>query len=1691
MAVRQLARLQRHRTRAVWILVFVVLIAQPAGGYSAAAVNLPAHLSLASAESIPGAPISSYAALPTWFNSLNVGQTGQGIANDFLRDVPLEPLPEWFYNVSKPRPVFQLSPSLTKTTSTPHPTLGQVYTYTVLFTIPAGLSLFDARLSDMLPDYRNPRIYVVDGSATGPTNLSGAPINAIVSYDAYSLTWDLGDIGGPGVYMSTYRARIDNNTLRNELGDVGTNQAELSWLGGSISTSVNITVAAPNVQVKRIAYTSSGERAESWTPDDTLADLRTGELVTLTVLVTNVVNDLAVPGYSVRVRDFLPTWVDYVSTIAGPEPITRLVSIPLPGTQMEWEATNRGGELDALNVLDVGEVFSATYLAKVADGVAPGHSEARYSEAEFYSLPQDGARYRIRPDIMFRSPIVDLVKTMESQAPLPPESLEARLGDVFTYTVVYTLPWGTTIYPPAYFLDALDDGLRFMGVVQQPAELGPPTVDESGETATLVRWDLNAPTYIDQDVRRTFVITAQVAPTRFLGVDAGQAVPQGEQLDNNASIHWNYEDDKPAYNDDSVGVWFVRPDIQPSKWKEYPIDEFEGSGIPVRFELRDVQNISSTFGGTAYNVVVSDVLPIGWEYDSSVPTANPPVMINGRTVVTWGPVPSLLENYYLPGLSPAASSFVITATPPPTVVAGAPYTNIVEVGYSSSEGFRYLDRDALRLMLPPDVYKAVRPTSPYLVGEVITYSLVGVVPANSVFFSPRHVDTLPAGIHYNGWYSATGGTLLNGPSVETNLDGQEVITWWWSTLDNTANDNPFTFTFSFETILTGKDSNGELEWESYTGESRITNRSILEWSDVMSGTYSASKSANRQDRVIQPHLLDPAPYKEVIAGGPTVVGGDMLTYRLSVFNTGRAPAYEVLISDTLPAGLVYRSYEARVYPAATVGRPPYVPVADAAPSSGQEGTIAWVFDEVAEGDGDSYDPTTYLVLTYTVEVLDSLGAGAALTNTAMVSDYSSLPGDQLNERHYAFLGGAQGQAAPIFVREPQITKSASVDEVVLGESVIFTISVPSAPLGATLYNATVADTLPAPPPGPLQILSASATGVAVLNVTSDSVSADFGTIAPNAQEMVIIHARVPLTAIGGLVRNYATVSWDDAASDGSRHSVASDPADVTIATPDVRVNKTAPGAASPGYPVRYTVVYGNQGLATAHQVRLTDTLPNGVSDVEVGFDRTVTQTGFAPGPLVWNLGELSSGEGGTIWLTATIWSTAELGTQLVNTATINTPTPGDNPANNQDTAVTIVSGAVLKVAKSATPDPVAAGGQLQYTLVVTNSGAQATENLVITDRLPLNTAFVSASAGGSLQNDIVRWTPVDIVIGGHTAVTFAVQVGPGLISGTLLVNDEYVAMADNAPGLANDPVTVTVHSLPILSIEKLAPAAVGPDEDLVYTLRYRNSGNAVAHTVRIIEQYDPNVTFVSATPPPDVGNNEWQIDSLAPGSTGTIIVTVHVDPSVEYGTLIENAVTIDSDETEPLTTRVTTRVGTQVLLFMPVVLKNYQPPERLDVNLVIQSIQVNPAEPAAGQPTLIGVTLRNLGTETVVDDFWVDLYIDPVTTPTVNVLWNYIAGTGKAWHIYDDIPGGGTLVINTEQPDDPQDPDGVYSNWPGWFESAGDRVLYVQVDSYGLGWGAILETDETDNVAGPRIVTVGPGVGLVIPSSPVQLDERR
>ena len=129
---------------------------------------------------------------------------------------------------------------------------------------------------------------------------------------------------------------------------------------------------------------------------------------------------------------------------------------------------------------------------------------------------------------------------------------------------------------------------------------------------------------------------------------------------------------------------------------------------------------------------------------------------------------------------------------------------------------------------------------------------------------------------------------------------------------------------------------------------------------------------------------------------------------------------------------------------------------------------------------------------------------------------------------------------------------------------------------------------------------------------------------------------------------------------------------------------------------------------------------------------------------------------------------------------------------------------------------------------------------------------------------------------------------------------------------------------PVLSIKKTDSVdPVKPGDSLTYTIHYSNSSDDSdddsdhskdAKNVVIVETYDPNVTFVSASPPPDVGNNQWNIGTLKRGHSGTITVTVTVNTPLDDGTELLNKVSIESDKCSKKTAQEITTVRSNPVL---------------------------------------------------------------------------------------------------------------------------------------------------------------------------------
>lgn len=154
-------------------------------------------------------------------------------------------------------------------------------------------------------------------------------------------------------------------------------------------------------------------------------------------------------------------------------------------------------------------------------------------------------------------------------------------------------------------------------------------------------------------------------------------------------------------------------------------------------------------------------------------------------------------------------------------------------------------------------------------------------------------------------------------------------------------------------------------------------------------------------------------------------------------------------------------------------------------------------------------------------------------------------------------------------------------------------------------------------------------------------------------------------------------------------------------------------------------------------------------------------------------------------------------------------------------------------------------------------------------------------------------------------------------------------------------------------------------------------------------------------------------------------------------------------------------------VYLPLVMRNHAPPSAYD--LVVESVTWIPSPPTAGEPYHVQVVIRNDGTAMVTDDFWVDLYLQPSTTPGINQTWNMLSLTdyGKAWLVHDDIGPGQTVTLLTSDSDDPLNPENRYSHWPPPPFNPSHNPFYVLVDSWGESYGLVNEVSEDNNLWGP------------------------
>ena len=136
----------------------------------------------------------------------------------------------------------------------------------------------------------------------------------------------------------------------------------------------------------------------------------------------------------------------------------------------------------------------------------------------------------------------------------------------------------------------------------------------------------------------------------------------------------------------------------------------------------------------------------------------------------------------------------------------------------------------------------------------------------------------------------------------------------------------------------------------------------------------------------------------------------------------------------------------------------------------------------------------------------------------------------------------------------------------------------------------------------------------------------------------------------------------------------------------------------------------------------------------------------------------------------------------------------------------------------------------------------------------------------------------------------------------------------------------------------------------------------------------------------------------------------------------------------------------------------------------------------------ISVMVKNQGNTPVSDAFWVDVYFNPTQTPALNKRWSDIAPAGAVWGVTIDIPAGDSLTLTVG--DSYFDASKSSTSFP-----VGAQVYgYVDSVNYFTGYGAVQESNESNNLSAPVISTAGDSAAaapnVAAPASRAGLPER-
>ncbi|MEN9560193.1 MAG: hypothetical protein RLZZ502_1404, partial [Pseudomonadota bacterium] len=789
--------------------------------------------------------------------------------------------------------------------------IGDEVAYSMRLSVPPGF-ITDMLLRDTLAS----GLVYVTGSLqlSVPSGVSLSPASPPADFTNTSnvLTYSLGTLinsnSSPALVVLQYRARVAN-VVGNQAGTVLANSARAEYTnpgtgspGNTANVVRNITVGEPNLLLGK-TITSS------------LANLDAGSTVNFRISLQNTGSTTA---YEVVLNDVLPPQLAVLTVISGPS-----IS-PNPGalSSVPTISVNGGGTAFSSTAFDLqaGDTLVMDVSAVVQNNVSPAQSFKNTVTATASSQSGNNANERTGADgvggalndyaLSADSPAITIKDSVAiTKSFVPNTKTTYSIGEMVKYQIKVDLLEG--MVNALTVVDTLPAGLTYLGSL---VGVGTANITYTqAATATLsgqqISFDFGNLSNLADGNSSNDYLTIDIDAR----VDNVLANQNGVSLGNNAYLSYSNASNNTVRKDfDAIAGGAVDPlnltVVEPNLLLQKVANQ---SSVSLGDEVTYSITVSHTAGSTAdaYLLTLGDTLPNGMTYVSG--SSSLPLSGQSGQSLSWT----------IPVLARTDPALLITyrARVSPGAIVASTLSNALGLTYASTAtatGAANSGRDGSNGPGPSNTvlnHYAGTAVAPVLVNEnnfltpvksrtlVVDNAVAGQVDAGDVLeYRVQVTNSSGTVTATNVWFadpipSATTyvtGSVSSSSGVAVYNASQNRIELSLSSL---APSGSVTITFRVS-VNAGTPAG-----------TRISNQASVD-SDQTTPTPS-----NLVEDVVGPALTNPNPLRlsktvallnDVVPTG-SINAGDTMRYTLTLANQGNAALSNVVVSDVIPAGLVY------------------------------------------------------------------------------------------------------------------------------------------------------------------------------------------------------------------------------------------------------------------------------------------------------------------------------------------------------------------------------------------------------------------------------------------------------------------------------------------------------------------------------------------------------------------------------------------------------------------------------------------------------------------------------------------------------------------------------------------------------------------------------------------------------------------